>query len=106
MVATRTPLPIALVVLSLGVCRRARNNADSRGNPVSTQVATGSTGRQDSGRVVDFQIRIWSETGEQVSDLDVFLPPCPEHFGTGAAAGVDTCASWAMVVTEFCRVVV
>eukprot|EP00903_Cladosiphon_okamuranus_P020256 g18590.t1 len=33
------------------------------------KVATGSTGRQDSGRVVDFQIRIWSETGEQIKTL-------------------------------------
>lgn len=32
-----------------------------------TQVATGSTGRQDGGRVVDFQIRIWDESGQQVS---------------------------------------
>lgn len=30
------------------------------------QVATGSTGRQDGGQVVDFQIRIWSENGQQV----------------------------------------
>lgn len=34
---------------------------------VAEQVATGSTGRQDGGHVVDFQIRIWSENGEQVS---------------------------------------
>ena len=31
------------------------------------QVATGSTGRQDGGQVVDFQIRIWDESGRQVS---------------------------------------
>lgn len=29
-------------------------------------MATGSTGRQDGGQVVDFQIRMWSETGQQV----------------------------------------
>ncbi|CAM9787363.1 unnamed protein product, partial [Ectocarpus sp. 8 AP-2014] len=35
----------------------------------SLSVATGSTGRQDSGQVVDFQIRIWNETGQQIKTL-------------------------------------
>ncbi|CAM9388989.1 unnamed protein product [Pylaiella littoralis] len=33
------------------------------------KLVTGSTGRQDSGRVVDFQIRIWSENGQQIKTL-------------------------------------
>ncbi|CAN0205467.1 unnamed protein product, partial [Laminaria digitata] len=54
---------------------------ESRGKPSS--VATGSTGRQDGGRVVDFQIRIWDESGRQHSgpvrslDLAPGLPPPP-----------------------------
>ncbi|CAM9917916.1 unnamed protein product, partial [Discosporangium mesarthrocarpum] len=33
--------------------------------PPWLQVVTGSTGRQDNGQVVDFQIRIWSPSGQQ-----------------------------------------
>lgn len=39
----------------------------------NSKLVTGSTGRQDSGRVVDFQIRIWSENGQQVSVDGVHL---------------------------------
>lgn len=33
------------------------------------KVATGSTGRQDGGQVVDFQIRIWDQSGQQIKTL-------------------------------------
>ncbi|CAM9230876.1 unnamed protein product, partial [Ascophyllum nodosum] len=48
---------------------KARRRLSSPLCGANSNIATGSTGRQDGGKVVDFQIRIWSETGQQIKAL-------------------------------------